>query len=126
VQAARKQDRRLSAALLAAALAHTPEAQQVLDGARMRMARKPSALARELLRNFPKGKRRRGGRRRKRKGAGEAEASQEAVSQAQANGAGAAGERDAGAEEPAEGDGEETRDRAVEPGGDEAAERDAA
>ena len=74
VQAARKQDRRLSAALLAAALAHTPEAQQVLDGARMRMARKPSALARELLRNFPKGKRRRGGRRRRKKGGGEAAA----------------------------------------------------
>ncbi|HVD55393.1 MAG TPA: hypothetical protein VNC17_01020, partial [Thermoleophilaceae bacterium] len=73
VQAARKQDRRLSAALLAAALAHTPEAQQVLDGARMRMARKPSALARELLKNFPKGKRRRGGRRRRKKGGGEAE-----------------------------------------------------
>jgi ribonuclease E len=70
VQAARKQDRRLSAALLAAALAHTPEAQQVLDGARMRMARKPSALARELLKNFPKGKRRRGGRRRRKKGGG--------------------------------------------------------
>jgi ribonuclease E len=69
VQAARKQDRRLSAALLAAALAHTPEAQQVLDGARMRLARKPSALARELLRNFPKGRRRRGGRRRRRRGA---------------------------------------------------------
>ncbi len=68
VQAARKHDRRLSAALLAAALAHTPEAQQVLDGARMRLARKPSALARELLRNFPKGKRRRGGRRRRKKG----------------------------------------------------------
>jgi ribonuclease E len=77
VQASRKQDRRLSAALLAAALAHTPEAQQVLDGARMRMARKPSALARELLRNFPKGKRRRGGRRRKKKGAGEAEGTTE-------------------------------------------------
>ena len=74
VQAARKQDRRLSAALLAASLAHTPEAQQVLDGARMRMARKPSALARELLRNFPKGKRRRGGRRRRKKGGGEATA----------------------------------------------------
>ncbi|HZB07439.1 MAG TPA: DEAD/DEAH box helicase family protein [Thermoleophilaceae bacterium] len=73
VQAARKQDRRLSAALLAAALAHTPEAQQVLDGARMRMARKPSALARELLRNFPKGKRRRGGRRRKKRGGGNAD-----------------------------------------------------
>jgi ribonuclease E len=74
VQAARKQDRRLSAALLAAALAHTPEAQQVLDGARMRMARKPSALARELLKNFPKGKRRRGGRRRRKKGGGGTEA----------------------------------------------------
>ena len=77
VQAARKHDRRLSAALLAAALAHTPEAQQVLDGARMRLARKPSALARELLRNFPKGKRRRGGRRRRKKGAdGDAQAQQ--------------------------------------------------
>jgi ribonuclease E len=78
VQAARKQDRRLSAALLAAALAHTPEAQQVLDGARMRMARKPSALARELLKNFPKGKRRRGGRRRRKKG-GAAEGADGAV-----------------------------------------------
>jgi ribonuclease E len=68
VHAARQQDRRLSAALLAASLAHTPEAQQALDGARTRMARKPAALARELLRNFPKG--RRGNRRRKRKGAG--------------------------------------------------------
>jgi len=68
VQATKNQDRRLSAALLAAALAHTPEAQQVLDGARMRMARKPSALARELLRNFPKGRRKRGGRRRRGRG----------------------------------------------------------
>src|SRR5205085_5956292 len=66
VHASRKQDRRLAAALLAAALAHTPEAEEVLRGARTRMARKPSALARELLRNFPKGRRRRGGRRRKR------------------------------------------------------------
>jgi hypothetical protein len=65
VQAARKQDRRLQAALLAAALAHTPEAEEVLRGARMRLARKPSALARELLRNFPKGRR---GRRRRRRG----------------------------------------------------------
>ncbi|MBV9214273.1 MAG: DEAD/DEAH box helicase family protein [Actinobacteria bacterium] len=71
VQAARNQDRRLSAALLAAALAHTPEAEEVLRGARTRMARKPSALARELLRNFPKGRRRRGGRRRRKPGAGE-------------------------------------------------------
>ena len=69
VHAARKHDRRLSAALLAAALAHTPEAQQALDGARTRMARKPSALARELLRNFPKGRRGRN-RGRRRKGTG--------------------------------------------------------
>jgi ribonuclease E len=54
VQASRKQDRRLAAALLAAALAHTPEAEEVLRGARTRMSRKPQALARELLRNFPK------------------------------------------------------------------------
>ena len=55
VHAARKQDRRLAVALLAAAVAHTPEGEEVLRGARMRMARKPSAVARELLRNFPKG-----------------------------------------------------------------------
>ena len=115
VQAARKQDRRLSAALLAAALAHTPEAQQVLDGARMRMARKPSALARELLRNFPKGKRRRGGRRRKRKGG-----SEEAATKAQENGAQAAGEDS----QPEEGD--ETRDAETVASGDKGRERDAA
>ena len=70
VHAARKQDRRLAAALLAAAIAHTPEANEVLYGARTRMARKPPALARELLRNFPK-RRRAGARssvRRRRKG----------------------------------------------------------
>jgi hypothetical protein len=73
VQAVRKQDRRLAAALLAAALAHTPEAEEVLRGARTRMARKPPALARELLRNFPK--RRAGrGKRRRRRGANGAEA----------------------------------------------------
>jgi ribonuclease E len=115
VQAARKQDRRLSAALLAAALAHTPEAQQVLDGARMRMARKPSALARELLRNFPKGKRRRGGRRRRRKGGAE-----EAATQAPANGAQAAGE-DSGREA-----GDETRDAETVASRDKGEERDAA
>ena len=65
VHAARKQDRRLAAALLAAALAHTPEAEEALRGARTRMARKPAALARELLRNFPKGRRGRGRRRKK-------------------------------------------------------------
>ncbi|HEX6618726.1 MAG TPA: hypothetical protein VF024_03655, partial [Solirubrobacteraceae bacterium] len=64
VHAARKQDRRLQAALLAAAVAHTPEAEEVLRGARTRLARKPSALSRELLRNFPKGKGRRSRRRR--------------------------------------------------------------
>jgi hypothetical protein len=65
IQAARKQDRRLAAALLAAALAHTPEAEEALRGARTRMARKPPALARELLRNFPKRRARNARRRRK-------------------------------------------------------------
>ena len=65
VHASRREDRRLSAALLAAALAHTPEAEEALRGARTRMARKPAALARELLRNFPKGRRGKGRRRRK-------------------------------------------------------------
>jgi ribonuclease E len=69
VHATRKEDRRLAAALLAAALAHTPEAEEALRGARTRMARKPAALARELLRNFPKG--RRGKSRRKRKSSAE-------------------------------------------------------
>ena len=71
IHAARKQDRRLAAALLAAALAHTPEAEEALRGARTRMARKPPALARELLRNFPK--RRARNARRRRKGAKAAE-----------------------------------------------------
>jgi ribonuclease E len=89
VHATKKQDRRLSAALLAAALAHTPEAQQVLDGARMRLGRKPSALARELLRNFPKGKRKRAGRRRKKGGGGGGQGDQQpknAAANASANG----------------------------------------
>ena len=65
VHAARQQDRRLAAALLAAALPHTAEAGEVVNGARTRMSRKPAALARELLRNFPKGrgKSKRGARR---------------------------------------------------------------
>ena len=70
VAAARKHDRRLAAALLAAAMAHTPEGEEVLRGARTRMARKPNALARDLLRNFPK-KRARGARRRRRRGSAE-------------------------------------------------------
>ncbi len=72
VHAARQQDRRLSAALLAAAIPHTAEAGEVVNGARTRMSRKPAALARELLRNFPKGgKGRRGTRRRKKQGMAE-------------------------------------------------------
>ena len=87
VHQARSHDRRLCAALLAAAVAHTPEAMQVLTGARTRMARKPSSLARELLRNFPKGRRRRGGRRRKRPagdGAGNAKRAQGAAEASEA------------------------------------------
>ena len=73
VHASRKQDRRLQAALLAAAVGHTPEAEEVLRGARTRLARKPSALSRELLRNFPKGKGRRSRRRKKKGGGGNGE-----------------------------------------------------
>ena len=69
VQSARKQDRRLAVSVLAAAVAHTPEGEEVLRGARMRMARKPSAVARELLRNFPKGGKKRR-RKKKKKGRG--------------------------------------------------------
>jgi len=68
VHASRKEDRRLSAALLAAALAHTPEAEEALRGARTRLARKPAALARELLRNFPKARRGASKRRRRKPG----------------------------------------------------------
>jgi ribonuclease E len=69
VHASRRQDRRLAVSLLAAAVAHTPEGEEVLRGARMRMARKPSGIARELLRNFPKGGKRRRKRRRPKQGA---------------------------------------------------------
>ena len=80
VHAARQQDRRLAAALLAAALPHTAESGEVINGARTRMSRKPAALARELLRNFPKGgKGRRGQRRRKKGKGGESQAPVEAV-----------------------------------------------
>ena len=74
VHASRKQDRRLATALLAGAVSHTPEGEEVLRGARMRMARKPSAIARELLRNFPKGgKRRKRNKRKGEQGAGQTE-----------------------------------------------------
>src|SRR5438128_3954919 len=90
IHAARKQDRRLAAALLAAALAHTPEAEEALRGARTRMARKPPALARELLRNFPK-RRARSARRRRR---AEAAGAEEAAGEAALEGVSAAGEQE--------------------------------
>ncbi len=97
IHASRKLDRRLSAALLAAALAHTPEAEEALRGARTRMARKPPALARELLRNFPK--RRARNKRRRPKGGGAAQgangqragAGAQAAKAGKAQGAGAKG-----------------------------------
>jgi hypothetical protein len=86
VHASRKQDRRLAVALLAAAVSHTPEGEEVLRGARMRMARKPSATARELLRNFPKGGKRRRKRRKGKQGSGAAKG----AAGAEGNGAAAA------------------------------------
>ncbi len=86
VHASRKQDRRLAVALLAAAVSHTPEGEEVLRGARMRMARKPSAVARELLRNFPKGGKRRRKRGKRNGGQGEGNGASEGESQNQ-NGA---------------------------------------
>jgi ribonuclease E len=90
VHAARQQDRRLAIALLAAAVAHTPEAEEVLRGARMRMARKPSAVARELLRNFPKAGSKRRRRRSKADGSGEVERERLEDSEATSDGDGAA------------------------------------
>jgi ribonuclease E len=90
VHAARKQDRRLAVALLAGAVSHTPEGEEVLRGARMRIARKPSATARELLRNFPKGGKKRR-RRKKGKADGNAEgAAERRAAKAAQNGAEAA------------------------------------
>jgi superfamily II DNA or RNA helicase len=106
IHAARKQDRRLAAALLAAALAHTPEAEEALRGARTRMARKPPALARELLRNFPKRRARSARRRRKAKQAGNGGAPNpapelvtEALDPGSANGNGADASEPAAAEQ---------------------------
>jgi ribonuclease E len=94
VHAARQQDRRLAAALLAAAVAHTPEAEEALRGARMRMARKPSAVARELLRNFPRsgGKRRRQRRRKKGRDGSQADGGNGAEAPENGNGEAAAAE----------------------------------
>jgi hypothetical protein len=63
VQETRKQDLRLAAAILAAAVAHSPEAEEALRGGRTRLARKPAALARELGKNFPKARSRKGRKR---------------------------------------------------------------
>jgi superfamily II DNA or RNA helicase len=90
VHAARKHDRRLSVALLAASVSHTPEGEEVLRGAKMRMARKPSATARELLRNFPKGGKRRRKRKRTKQGGGDENengATRKATSRSRKNGA---------------------------------------
>ena len=59
----RDQDKRLAVSLLAAATAHSPEAETALREAWNYQARKPSQLARELLRNFPKRGKGRGRRR---------------------------------------------------------------
>ncbi|MCK9250738.1 MAG: DEAD/DEAH box helicase family protein [Solirubrobacteraceae bacterium] len=105
VHAARQHDRRLQAALLAAAVAHTPEAEEVLREARTRLARKPGALSRDLLKDFPKGKRRKK-RGRKKKGAGDpdATASPDATAAGGSTGGGATGD-DAQAQGDAGGNG---------------------
>ncbi len=104
VQSIREQDRRLQVAILAAAVAHTPEAEEVLRGARTRLARKPGACSRELLRNFPKGKGRRPRRRRRRPSANGAKSpSANGAKSPSANGTGAdvsAQPHDAPAEQP--------------------------
>jgi ribonuclease E len=105
IHAARKQDRRLAAALLAAALAHSPEAEEALRGARTRMARKPPALARELLRNFPKRRARNSRRRRKggRGGNGNGASGSNGVAKADALSATAATTGNGGAREAGQG-----------------------
>ena len=118
----RKQDRRLAVALLAGAVSHTPEGEEVLRGARMRMARKPSAIARELLRNFPKGGKRRnkrGKKRPKKEGAtanGEAAVVKEETAKAgdetQANGQGPADATDSGEKDGAQKNADAERDDA--------------
>jgi superfamily II DNA or RNA helicase len=103
VQQARKQDRRLAVSLLAASVAHTPEGEEVLRGARMRMARKPSAVARELLRNFPKGGKKR--RRKKNKNKDAANPEVENVETTETTDAAAEGEETGGTAEETVSDG---------------------
>ncbi|MFA4928526.1 MAG: DEAD/DEAH box helicase family protein [Patulibacter sp.] len=79
VHGARQHDRRLQAALLAAAVAHSPEAEEVLREARTRLARKPGALSRDLLKDFPNGKRRKKRSRKRRGGQGAANGENTAV-----------------------------------------------
>lgn len=63
VHETRKHDLRLASAILAAAVAHSPEAEEALRGGRTRLARKPGMLARELGKNFPKPRSRKGRKR---------------------------------------------------------------
>jgi superfamily II DNA or RNA helicase len=119
VHAARQHDRRLQAALLAAAVAHTPEAEEVLREARTRLARKPGALSRDLLKDFPSGKRRKKRSRNKKKNGGETAGGrgQDAVVEAIADDevapqeGGVAVLEGEGAEAPAEGNGTSRRSR---------------
>jgi len=87
VHASRKLERRVAASLLAAAVAHTPEGEEALRAARLRIARKPQAVARDLMRNFPKraGKQERR-RRLQRAALQKAQAAQEGGEQAAGNG----------------------------------------
>ncbi|MGE4428626.1 MAG: DEAD/DEAH box helicase family protein, partial [Solirubrobacteraceae bacterium] len=103
VHAARQHDRRLQAALLAAAVAHTPEAEEVLREARTRLARKPGALSRDLLKDFPKSKRRKK-RGRKKKGGGDPEANAPEAAKPDAN-AQSADAGDGGSAQSTDGDG---------------------
>ena len=93
VHAARKQDRRLAVALLAAAVSHTPEGEEVLRGARMRGAETVGDRAR-VLRNFPKGGKRR--RRRNRQAQGRPKARERTGPRRTAHGRTGAGGRGVG------------------------------
>jgi len=122
VQSARKQDRRLAVSLLAAAVAHTPEGEEVLRGARMRMARKPSAVARELLRNFPKGGKKRRRKKNKKQDAENPELEDATTTEespetegAEAEAAVAPTESEAGDDEGSEGEGEAADDEKPKP-----------
>ena len=103
VQAARKQDRRLAAALLAAALAHSPEAEEVLRGARRGAWRASRPPSRASCCGISPARRGRGKRRRRR--GGELEGDVVAVEARAPSGAiaTAAGDGDAGEVSPRRG-----------------------